>query len=209
MDEIYYFIFGILLIIYGFVKLSLLSIEITKSFYPNKFNYQNFPFIGSLFNNISDSTLAGRFNLYILVLFSIVTFFLGLSYTNILNIPFFRNNFFHIFINASLGLALLIFYFIILYTNIPIHKNIKQFEDDYKLYGIALGLTFIIFIPFILFYYFFKLNLFAIFEPIGSILFIFIIILLLLILFIIINVHKLNSPYKILDFIIIPISNIG
>lgn len=140
MDGKYFVAF--LYILYGITKviigLSVMTIPL------NIIN--RIPILNWFVKTISDKTIAGRFYEYILLLFGFYTIIHALALFEV-----FPNNI-NVLLDQKIilysvfgifGIILTIFYSLVLYTNIPIDKDVKHY-DDYKLFGLGGGLSFII-----------------------------------------------------------------
>jgi ACR3 family arsenite efflux pump ArsB len=97
-----------------------------------------------------DDTLAGHMYEYILLVFAVFSIIHGLALLGVFRESFHdvieRKSFQYPFYIA-LGLWMMIFYIIVLYTNIPIEKDMK-YERNYKIYCYLGGLSFLL-VPFI------------------------------------------------------------
>ena len=131
-------------IFYGVVKLVLgSSLFITK--------LQTLPGFNLLKDEYADKTTAGRFYEYVLILFAVYTIIYGIglfhvlpqSITNFLEYKHTENTLFII-----LGSILVLFYSLVLFTNVPIKKDMK-YKKNYKLLGLFGGILFLI-TPFII-----------------------------------------------------------
>lgn len=137
-----YFV-GFLYILYGITKviigLSVMTIPVNI--------IKKIPVLNWFIKTISDKTVAGRFYEYVLLIFGFYTIIHALALFEVFsdNINVFLDqkvvlyNVFMIF-----GIVLTVFYCLVLYTNLPIEKDPKQY-DDYKLFGLGGGISFIVF----------------------------------------------------------------
>jgi hypothetical protein len=141
-------ILGIILIVYGVVKFVLCSIEL---FFP-MLNVKN-DFLSHFVSK--DRTFAGKFIYIVLFLFAIFSILKGLSWVGaIRNLNF--SFYFYIFMNLFFGIMLVVFYYLVAYTNAPIDKIVEE-KQTYVGLGLCGGLTFLLTIPLIMIYYgFFK-----------------------------------------------------
>lgn len=131
-------------ILYGIVKIILaLSLFVTQM--------QKLPGFRLLKDSYSDKTVAGRFYEFILVALGIYTIAYGLSILRILpnsitNIIEYRHTENIIFL--LFGTMMVIFYSLVLYTNLPISKDPNHIKN-YKLLGFWGGILFLI-TPFVI-----------------------------------------------------------
>lgn len=140
-------VIAILFILYGLSRvilvLALLYLPFEK--------IQNIPILKNLIKNELDTTLAGKFYQYILFLFSLYAMIYGFTLLNAL--PSSINNFFTkkntaFIINTVLYSAQVIFYALVLYTDVPIEKNLKDNRMIYLTIGLIYG-VFSLFLPLI------------------------------------------------------------
>ncbi len=135
---------GFIYLTYGIVKIILGMMLINV---PYEYLLQ-IPIINLLLPNIDDDTLAGSFFEYMLVVFSIYTIFVGLALLDV-----FPNRF-RLFLENKrteyavfiiIGALLLIFYSLVLYTNLPISKKTDdESMYNYGFYGYLGSFSFII-----------------------------------------------------------------
>jgi preprotein translocase subunit YajC len=141
-----YNLLGIIFILYGVIKLGLiLAIIFIPPTIREKLSYiEGFDLFIS-----NDSTLAGKMYEYVLFVFAVFSIIHGLALLGTFNESF------HTFIESKpvqysfyilLGLWLFIFYFLVIYTNVPIEKR-KDNMYNYKIYGYLGGLSFILVPP--------------------------------------------------------------
>ena len=155
----YLFIAGILLIIFGIIKLivSAINIILTKN---NSKYFDNIYIINNFV--IHDYSVAGKIFSVVILLFSIYTLIKGLFLINFLKneklIYFISNETYIDMIYLILGIFLILFYSFIIYTpslsNNIINKD-ENYNETYKIVGIGTGLLFIITLlcRYIYFYY--------------------------------------------------------
>ena len=142
MIEIGRYLAAFLYIFYGITKV---IIGLSVMSLPTKYIAQ-IPVFKWFIKAISDKTFAGRFYEYVLLIFGFYTILHGLALFN--TFPKKINNYienprvtyavFEIF-----GIVLTVFYFLVIYTNLPIDKD-KSSYNDYKLFGLSSGILFII-----------------------------------------------------------------
>jgi hypothetical protein len=131
-------------IIYGITKL----IIALSLFYIPASVLSKIPILNKFVMDLEDKTLAGHFYEYILMIFGIYTIIMGISLLHIL--PYgmrviIENKIFEYSVFIILGLALVIFYSLVVFTNLPISKsNDERNIFYYKLLGIGGGISFLI-----------------------------------------------------------------
>ena len=136
------YLIAFLYIFYGITKLiiglSIMTIPINI--------IKNIPVLNWFIKTISDTTFAGRFYEYILLVFGIYTITHGLALLNVFPRKihnFIESDFVFNYVFILFGVILLVFYCLVLYTNIPISKNVANY-NDYKLLGIGSGAAFLV-----------------------------------------------------------------
>jgi len=207
MNYILLITIAILCILYGIIKILLLSIDIFLSYYPQYNVFKDLPLIGHLYDNV-DETIAGRFIVYILLIFSVNTFLNGLSMLNVINMNLF-NVYIQIYLNFILGIITIIFYLFVIYTKIPIEKNINNI-DNYKAYGLAAGFALLISIPILIFvleYDGFLLN--GLISVNGILLILLTIILLLIVILIMYSSGKFTRINNMIELTLIPLTSMS
>ena len=138
----YYLLYGISKIL---IALSLMAFPLSI--------LSKIPLVNYFIIATKDDSFAGHYYEYILMIFGIYTIIMGLSLLHIL--PYFirlriENKIFEYSVFILLGLALIIFYLLVIYTDLPISKS--KNEDDifhYKILGIGGGISFLL-IPLVL-----------------------------------------------------------
>ena len=96
----------------------------------------------------ADTSLAGHYYEYILMIFGLYTIIMGISLFHIF--PYFirekiENKKFEYSVFILLGLSLIIFYILVLYTDLPISKSKNEYDRfHYKILGIGGGISFLI-----------------------------------------------------------------
>lgn len=131
-----------LYILYGISKVSL---GITVMMVPSEELKKN-KVLKGLAKHTQDRTLAGRFYEYILLAFGIYTIIYGLNMLHMFPDNIYeridrKETEYTVFI--VLGLLLTVFYTLVLYTDVPISKNMK-YEQHYKILGLLGGISFLI-----------------------------------------------------------------
>ena len=134
--------FALCYIFYGILKISLgISLSILPEYVINKFSILKY------FNDKNfDKTLAGKFYNYILILYGFYTILAGLALLRLFspNINyFFENKEFIYIIYSVLGISILIFYSLVLYTNVPISKNMVEYKHNYEIICYVGGFSFL------------------------------------------------------------------
>jgi|APGre2960657423_1045063.scaffolds.fasta_scaffold18846_1 hypothetical protein len=143
----YYNLIGIVFLIYGFAKIAMVTslIFIPPEIKKRLALIEGFDFFVSL-----DDTLAGHMYEYILLVFAVFSIIHGLALLGVFRESFHdvieRKSFQYPFYIA-LGLWMMIFYISVIYTNIPIEKDM-QYVRNYKIYCYLGGLSFLL-VPFI------------------------------------------------------------
>jgi uncharacterized membrane protein len=134
-------ILGIIYIIYALVKItvgvSLMVLPISV--------ISTTPVLKAFVKEVADKTFAGRFYEYILLLFGVFSLFNGLALLDLLSpamTRYFESQWTEYVVFITLGVALVAFYSLVLYTNVPISKN-RDSYDHYKLLGLFGGVTFL------------------------------------------------------------------
>jgi hypothetical protein len=133
---------GILYLLYGITKV---SIGITLMVIPSE-KIKNIPFLKLFAAEVEDKTFAGRLYEYALLIFGIYTIIFGLALFNIYPNKYreiLENKYTEYSVFISIGLLLTIFYSLVLYTNLPISKDMK-YKQHYKLLGLFGGISFLI-----------------------------------------------------------------
>jgi hypothetical protein len=141
-------ILGIVYIIYGLIKV-LLGVALFNV--PKDVLFEKFPYIRNFTSPQEDTTISGQLYEYVLLVFGLFTFFNGMSLLRLLPeflISFFEYKWTEYTVFTILGLVSLIFYSLVLFTNVNIPKR-KDQEAYYKMYGLGGGVMFLI-TPFVL-----------------------------------------------------------
>ena len=132
------YILAFLYIFYGIIKICGVLMII---FLPED-KISTIPIINNYISFTKDKTLAGHFYDYIMIIFCLYTICYGFSVlqyfpTNVDNI--FENKIFIYLLYFILGSVSIIFYSLVLYTNLPISKNLKDSTQLYNLYMLCGG----------------------------------------------------------------------
>ena len=143
--------FAICYILYGIFKI-IISIGIL--FIPLN-TIESTPIVNYFNSTFSDKTTAGVYYDYVISIFGVYTILTGLALLNcfspVMN-NFFENKYNIYYIYTIFGLSLLIFYLLVLYTDLPISKNLDTNKTQYEVYCYSGGLSFLA-LP--LFWYYF------------------------------------------------------
>jgi len=136
------FVLGILYLLYGLVKV---AIGVFLIFAPPKIIKDSY-IMKFLLKESEDSTLAGRMYEYMLCIFGLFTIMLGLALLNLLpdnirNLVITQSTEFTVM--TCIGTILIVFYSLVLYTNLPIPKQKSRFTF-YKFIGLGTGIYFIL-----------------------------------------------------------------
>lgn len=145
------YILGILLIIYGIIKI---SFGLVATVAPPKLQEQIKKH--ELFKHLitDDNTFSGKFVYYCFIVYGIYTFIHGLSFMNLVseNIDsILTNDMYNYIFNFIIGAILTVYYYFVAYTNVILDKDDK-FHDQYIVHGIISGLLFLIFVPIMVVY---------------------------------------------------------
>jgi uncharacterized membrane protein len=134
-------ILGVIYIIYAIVKITVgVSLMVLPINVISKTTV-----LKAFVKEAADTTFAGRFYEYILLLFGVFSLFNGLALLDLLSpamTKYFEAQWTEYAVFIILGVALVVFYSLVLYTNIPISKN-RESYDHYKLLGLFGGVTFL------------------------------------------------------------------
>ena len=138
-----YFFVGLLLFLYGIIKLFICTIEL----YPKNTPYSN-KFLLYLTDGERYKKLADYFIFIVILIFALFSIMKGLALMGFIN--FHLGLMLYIYANLIFGSLLLIFYSLVVYVpKVPIPKN-KDNIQFYNGVGISLGLMFLIMVPFLL-----------------------------------------------------------
>jgi hypothetical protein len=136
------YIIGLIYIFYAIIKITiglcLFTLPVSK--------IATIPVVNLFAKEAADKTLAGRFYEYVLFLFGIFSLFEGLSLLELLPEhirAIFESKYIEYIVFTLLGGSLLLFYYLVLYTNVPISKNSED-NDHYKLLGLLTGVSFLV-----------------------------------------------------------------
>lgn len=141
-----YNLLGIIFILYGFLKLGLI---VSLMFIPPTIQKKLAEIEGFDLFISGDETLSGKMYEYVLFVFAIFSIVHGMALLGI-----FSENFHHLIESKHfqytfyivLGLWLMIFYGLVVYTKIPIEKE-EENMHNYKIYGYLGGLSFLLVPP--------------------------------------------------------------
>lgn len=133
---------AILYIVYGFLKL---VVGLGVMFLPLHV-LEKTPFLKQFVKQRKDRTAAGMIYEYIFLLFGLYTILHGatmLGWVPHWMVLLFGSKLAHYLFFICIGLFMVIFYSLVVYTNLPIPKT-KENIHEYKLFGIIGGLSFLI-----------------------------------------------------------------
>lgn len=145
MEKNIKFIIGLILFIYGIIKI---SIGIIGSLLPeniqSKFN--DYYIFKHFINN--DNTFAGNLFLYCLMFYGMYSVLHSLHILNILSDDFkkYVNKHAFLIVNFIIGIILTIYYYLILYTNTNIESD-NAYRKTYITHGLFTGIFFLLMIP--------------------------------------------------------------
>jgi hypothetical protein len=143
---------GVLLIIYGFIKLSLCILYFASP-YHIKEKIHNTPGLGFLVS--IDVSVTGKVMTTFLLLLSIFTLVHGLSILNVFSESVnhaMESMIVQVLFNLVMGIMMTAFFAIIVFTDVNIPKDPSQI-NSYRLVGFGGGLLFLVTVPLILVFY--------------------------------------------------------
>ena len=135
------FIFGIHSILYGIVKV---TIGLSIMFIPPRI-LKYIPILNMFIPDNEDSTIAGRLYEYTFILFGIFTILNGMAVMEFLPryiAALFESKYTEYTVFIVLGSILTVFYSVVLFTNLPINKNVAN-DKHYKIFGLGSGIAFL------------------------------------------------------------------
>jgi len=141
MDPTLKFVIGITYILYGLLKI---IIGVSVMTLPTKI-IAKIPVLNWFLQVVEDDTVAGRVYEYALMVFGVYTIIHGLALVGILPAgvdDFLDTKYVQYTIYMALGVPLTIFYALVLYTNLPISKDMR-FKAYYEWLGLGGGLFFV------------------------------------------------------------------
>ena len=150
------YITGFLYLLYGIVKimLGLMLINVPYEI------LLKIPFINIFIPNSDDDTMAGKFFEYMLIAFSLYTILMGLALLDVLPNKLrliIENKRTEYIVLMIIGALLLVFYSLVLYTNIPISKKTDDASMyNYGFYGYFGSFSFVIMVAIFELLYLFK-----------------------------------------------------
>jgi hypothetical protein len=140
---------GVLLAAYGIIKIIVGLLDYILNPLDIE-NLQTNPILKYFVTN--DETIAGKLIHYVLVGYGIVTLTHGLSMMGKIDIDFSRVELY--IINFLLGFIIFGFYYLVLYTDYSVKKDMK-YKTTY-VHDLIIGLTFIFFVPCWMIYHYLK-----------------------------------------------------
>lgn len=135
-------LFGLLFIVYGIVKL-IIFVSISAIPYNVQKRLAEIPGFDIFFTG--DTTTAGKFVEWVLAIFAVFTIVHGLAIMNALPDKwgsFVESHLFQYTFYAVCGVAMIVFYSLVLYTNVPIEKNPLN-DNMYFVHGYIVGTSFV------------------------------------------------------------------
>lgn len=138
----YKYIIGLAYIAYALIKIAVgISVYVLS---PEQI--KEYPIINIFAKESEDKTLAGRFYEYMFLIFGVYSLFEGLSILE--QLPkqvahFFESKYTQYSVFSFIGISLVFFYSLVLYTDIPISKKQIHYEH-YKILGLYYGISFLI-----------------------------------------------------------------
>jgi hypothetical protein len=141
----YFLIFiGILELLFGIFKVAIIF---CLFFVPEKYT-KDIPVLNKILVNANDNTLAGHLYEYVLLIVGIYSILSALTIFGVIPEWFIDQQLVEFVLFTGLGAIMVVFYSLILYTNLPISKNVNNYHY-YFLLGLLGGIT-LIAIPIIL-----------------------------------------------------------
>ena len=141
----YFLIFiGILELLFGIFKVAIIF---CLFFVPEKYT-KDIPVLNKILVNANDNTLAGHLYEYVLLIIGIYSILSALTIFGVLPEWFIDQQLVEFVLFTGLGAIMVVFYSLVLYTNLPITKNVNNYHY-YFLLGLLGGIT-LIAIPIIL-----------------------------------------------------------
>lgn len=135
---------GILELLFGLLKV---TVVLCLFFVPEKYT-KNVPILNKILVNGDDKTLAGHLYEYVLLIIGIYSIMSALTIFGLIPEWFIDQQLIEFVVFTGLGALMVIFYSLVLYTNLPISKNVNNYHY-YFLLGILGGIM-LIAIPIIL-----------------------------------------------------------
>lgn len=141
--EIHHYFLGFIMIMYGIIKVSIGCLAL---FMPSKqrewtANHPQLKYVIA-----KDTTLAAQVIEVALIIFGIYSFMNALDLLKIYPMAFLNTRMFLYTFYTLIGILLIIFYSLVIYTNLPIPK-VKTEISRYKLIGLIGGMLFLIMTP--------------------------------------------------------------
>lgn len=135
---------GILELLFGLLKV---SVVLCLIFVPEKYT-KDIPVLNKILVNGNDKTLAGHLYEYVLLIIGIYSIISALTIFGVIPEWFIDQQLIEFVVFTGLGALMVVFYSLVLYTNLPISKNVNNYHY-YFLLGLLGGIT-LIAIPIIL-----------------------------------------------------------
>lgn len=131
MDDSLYYVLGYVLILYGIFKMLFCMYHL----------------IPSQYNQHRDHTLAGVFIFYVILVFAGFTLVKGAAWIGLIEMHLGLT--FYVILNMVMGILIVVFYYLVIYTDVPISKDPTEYKD-YEGYGLCTGIGFIASVPIII-----------------------------------------------------------
>ena len=135
---------GILELLFGLFKVAII---LCLFFVPEKYT-KDIPVLNRILVNGNDNTLAGHLYEYVLLIIGIYSILSALTIFGVIPEWFIDQQLIEFVVFTGLGAVMVIFYSLVLYTNLPLSKNVNNYHY-YFLLGLLGGIT-LIAIPIIL-----------------------------------------------------------
>ena len=153
---------GIFELLYGISKI---SVALILYFLPYKY-IQEIPIMRNFFPKESDKTLAGKMYEYVLIIVGIYSIISALIIFEIIPNIFIHRELFGFFLLIVLGIFLTIFYYLVLYTTVPISKNNNN-RKYYLILGLIGGII-MISIPILIAIIYYSIPVFKKLDPVAK-----------------------------------------
>lgn len=147
--DLYHWTVAILGIVYGIAKF---VIGCMALFMPDSLRHKlhSDKFWRMIFS--TDTSLAAQVIEIALIVFGIYTIANSLDILGIVKLPFINTKTFLYTFYTVIGISLTLFYYLVIYTNLPIPKN-EEYTVRYKIIGLVGGLLFLITTPIYILYH--------------------------------------------------------
>lgn len=153
---------GIFELLYGISKI---LVALALFFVPNKY-IQEIPIVRKFFPKESDKTLAGKMYEYVLIIIGIYSIISALIIFETIPNIFIHREIFGFVLLIVLGIFLTIFYYLVLYTDVSISKNMDN-RKYYLLLGLIGGII-MISIPILIAFIYYSIPVFKKLDPVAK-----------------------------------------